>query len=76
MRRSRVLRQLIADSLYVVDEGAVADAILLRTRARATLPDVVFPNDRNPSSLRSFRLEHEARSFRLGGRARSRQLHR
>jgi hypothetical protein len=76
MRRTRVVRQLIADSLYVVDPGAVADAILLRARARATFPDVVFPNGRGPSSPRSFRLEHDARSFRLGGRVRSRQLHR
>jgi hypothetical protein len=74
MRRTRILRQLIADSLYVVDEGAVADAILTRARARATFPDIVFPNDRR-ASVRSFRLEHEARSFRLGGRPRSRQLH-
>jgi hypothetical protein len=73
MRRTRVLRQLIADSLYVVDEGAVADAILLRSRARVTFPDMVFPNDRR-ASVRSFRLEHDARSFRLGARPRSRQL--
>jgi len=75
MRRTRVLRQLIADSLYVVDAGLVADAILLRAQAKANLPGLSFPNDRNASSVRSFRLEHEARSFRLGGRPRSRQLH-
>jgi hypothetical protein len=74
MRRTRLLRQLIEDSLYVVDERLVADAILLRSQARVTLPDVALRNDRG-ASIRSFRLEHDARSFRLGGRTRSRQLH-
>jgi hypothetical protein len=75
MSHTRVLRRLIADSLYVVDEQLVAEAILLRAQAHATLPGVRFANDQNAASLRSFRLEHEARSFRLGGRSRSRQLH-
>lgn len=70
-----MLRQLIEDSLYVVDERAVADAILVRAQARLTLPDVAFRNERDSARVRSFRLEHEARSFRLGGRPRSRQLH-
>jgi hypothetical protein len=74
MRRTRVLRQLIEDSLYVVDERLVAEAILLRAQARANLPGLTLPNDRG-ASIRSFRLEHDARSFRLGGRTRSRQLH-
>jgi hypothetical protein len=74
MRRTRVLRQLIADSMYVVDEAGAADAILLRARARITLADVELRNDRGARAIRSFRLEHEARSFRLSGRARSRQL--
>jgi len=75
MRRTRVLRELIAGSLYVIDERQVAEAILLRARARTTLPAAPFRNDRNAASVRSFRLEHEARSFRLGGRSRGRQLH-
>lgn len=75
IRRTRVLRQLIADSLYVVDERLVAEAILLRSEAHATLVGVQFRNDRNASPVRSFRLETEARSFRLGGRPRSRQAY-
>jgi hypothetical protein len=74
MRRTRLLRQLIEDSLYVVDERLVAEAILLRTQARTELPGITFPNDRG-APMRSFRLEHDARSFQLGGRTRSRQLH-
>jgi hypothetical protein len=74
MQRTRALRQLIEASQYFVDEQQVAEAILLRARARAILPDISFPNDRNASAVRSFRLEHEARSFRLSGRRRSRQF--
>lgn len=71
MRRVRVLRQLIDDSLYVVDEKLVAEAILLRAQARTTLPGISLANDRRAASMRSFRLEHDARSFRLGGRGRA-----
>ncbi|HWF71909.1 MAG TPA: hypothetical protein VG186_01115 [Solirubrobacteraceae bacterium] len=68
MRRTRVLRQLIADSMYVVDDRLLADAIMARVRARATVPGISFGNERNAPAVRSFRLEHEARSFRLGSR--------
>jgi len=73
MKRVRVLRQMIQESHYVIDERLVAEAILLRAQARTTLPEVVFRNDRN--SVRSFRLEHGSRSFRLSSRSRLRQVH-
>lgn len=71
-----MLRQLIADSMYVVDERLVAEAILARIQARATLPGFACGNERNAPAVRSFRLEHEARSFRIGGRSRGHRLHR
>lgn len=74
MDRTRAIRQLIEGSHYAVDETMVAAAILQRARARVTMPDVVFRNDRSASAVRSFRLEHEARSFRLSTRRRSRQV--
>jgi hypothetical protein len=61
--------------MYVVDERQVAEAILLRRQAHGTLPRVAFGNERSGAAVRSFRLEHEARSFRLGGRPMSRRLH-
>jgi hypothetical protein len=74
MQRTRALRQLITDSHYEIDAQQVAQAILLRAQAKATMPDITFRNDRNPAAVRSFRLEHEVRSFRLSTRRRSRQL--
>jgi hypothetical protein len=75
MQRTRALRQLITDSHYVIDEQQIAQAILLRAQAKSTMPDIKFRNDRDPAAVRSFRLEHEARSFRLSTRRRGRQLH-
>ena len=65
MNQIRVLRQLLAESMYVVDEALVADAILSRARAKRTVAEVMFRNDPRARSVKSFRLEHEARSFRL-----------
>jgi hypothetical protein len=59
--------------MYVVDERLVAEAILTRATARTMLPETPFRNDRG-SRVRSFRLEHEVRSFRLSGRPRGHQL--
>jgi hypothetical protein len=61
--------------MYVIDERLVAEALLTRSRARTDVPGIEFGNERNCPPVRSFRLEHEARSFRLGGRPRSRRLH-
>ncbi|HWF52748.1 MAG TPA: hypothetical protein VG294_19040 [Solirubrobacteraceae bacterium] len=73
MRRTRVLRQLITDSMYVVDDRLVAEAILSRVQARIISPGISFGNEPNSAAVRSFRLEHEARSFRLGVRPRARR---
>jgi hypothetical protein len=64
MERIRHLRQLVLDAQYVVDEKAVADAILTRATARRLLPEVLFRNDRRDFPVRSFRPSVHARSFR------------
>ncbi|HWF36655.1 MAG TPA: hypothetical protein VG295_14845 [Solirubrobacteraceae bacterium] len=73
MRRTRVLRQLIADDMYVVDERLVAESIMSRAQTRSFVPGIFFGNEYNAPAVRSFRLEHEARSFRLGAHARTRR---
>ncbi len=70
-----MLRQLIDDPLYVVDERLVAEAILLRSQARAAVPGLLFRNERSSPAVDSFQFENEAPSFRLGARPRSRRLH-
>ncbi|MDQ3690908.1 MAG: hypothetical protein M3406_12930, partial [Chloroflexota bacterium] len=70
------LKQLVGDELYVIDDGAVAEAIVLRTAARRLLPDVTFGGRSRPTSrVRSFRTYRGARSFRLTP-AERRPLHR
>jgi hypothetical protein len=59
--------------MYVIDERLVAEAILSRMQARANVPGIAFGNECNSRAVRSFRLEHEARSFRLGGRTLARR---
>jgi hypothetical protein len=73
--RVKVLKQLVADDLYVIDETTVADAMMLRSLARRTIPDVTFRSIpcREPE-VRSFRPHHGAKSFRLC-RAERRPLH-
>jgi hypothetical protein len=63
--RVRVLKQLVRESLYVVDDTAVADAIVLRAMLRRTVPEPTFRSERRPSQVRSFRRDPGARSFRL-----------
>jgi hypothetical protein len=65
-RRLRLLRQLVLDSQYAVDEAAVAAAIVARATARRLVPATAFRNDlrgRDPQ-VRSFRPSRQARSFR------------
>jgi hypothetical protein len=65
--RVRLLKQMVAESLYVVDERAVADAIRARARLREA---VAVPELRalgRPPRVRSFRRTRSARSFRLCG---------
>jgi hypothetical protein len=67
--RVKVLKQLVADGQYVIDEGVVADALLLRSQAARLLPQVTFrctASEAPPAAkVRSFRPHRGARSFRL-----------
>lgn len=68
--RVKLLKELVADGLYVIDESAVAEAVVVRSMARCRLPDVTFragPSPPPPASprVRSFRPHRGARSFRL-----------
>ena len=73
--RVKVLKQLVSDGQYVIDEAAVADSILLRSMALRMLPDVTFRSPpRGLPEVRSFRPHRGARSFRLS-RAERRPLH-
>jgi hypothetical protein len=61
-----LLQQLLDDGMYVVDEGAVADAILARAVVRLTVPESPFYNAlRGSQAARSFRHDPRARSFHL-----------
>lgn len=68
--RVKVLKQLIRESLYVIDERLVADAIVLRLHARETLPELSLRSGARGPQIRSFRRHDDARSFRLTGAAR------
>lgn len=73
--RVNVLKQLVADGHYVVDEAEIAEAIIVRSIALRLLPDVSFRcAPRAAPQVRSFRPHRGARSFRLSG-ARHRVLH-
>jgi len=74
--RVRLLKELVSDGLYVVDDVAVADAVLLRSVIRQTLPDVTFRGSPLPEpEVRSFRPHRGAKSFRLT-RTERRAVHR
>lgn len=65
MHRAQLLRQLVLDSQYVIDEHLVAAAILTRAATRHVLADASFRNDvRAPRAVRSFRPSADVRSFR------------
>jgi len=73
--RAKVLKQLVNDGHYVIDDAAVAEAMMLRAMALRMLPDVTFRS--TPSSapqVRSFRPHRGVRSFRLS-RAQRRAEH-
>jgi hypothetical protein len=63
--RVRLLKQMVAESLYVVDERAVADAILARARVRQAVAAPELRGARTDARVRSFRPSRRARSFRL-----------
>ena len=61
--RVRLLRALLEDGMYPINELVIADAILARQLIRGYAPEVTFANDR--AQIRSFRHDPAARSFRL-----------
>ncbi|HEX4108661.1 MAG TPA: hypothetical protein VHX88_11035 [Solirubrobacteraceae bacterium] len=79
--RTRLLSELVQDDHYIVDERAVAEAIVARTLTRRLVPEARFRNEispaarrwgeRPPPRVRSFRLCSSARSFH---RAHSRRM--
>jgi hypothetical protein len=73
--RTALLKQLIADGTYPVDEVAVAEAIVVRAAARRAVPDVAFrcAGHQVKQQIRSFRPHRGTRSFRLA-RAERRSL--
>jgi len=70
-RRIELLRQLVLDSHYAVDEASVAKAILARAAARRLVAEVSFRNDPRIPQVSSFRPSRQVRSFRLCSPARS-----
>jgi len=64
--RVKLLKELVNNDLYVIDDVAVADAVLLRSMTRHMLPDVAFRGTPPPEpEVRSFRPHRGAKSFRL-----------
>lgn len=54
-QRVKLLKELVRDDLYVIDDVAVADALLLRSMTRHMLPEVTFrPASRPAPEVRSF----------------------
>jgi hypothetical protein len=64
MTRAQLIRQLVLDSQYVIDEDVVAAAILARGAARSFVCEATFRNDAREAHVRSFRPTKQARSFR------------
>jgi hypothetical protein len=70
-RRIRLLRELLRNSQYAVDEALVAHAIIARAMTRRLIPETVFRNDVRGPRVQSFRPSRHARSFRPCNAARS-----
>lgn len=65
MQRAQLIRKLVLDSNYVIDEHLVARAILARAMVRGVVGEAAFRNDPPPAGrVRSFRPSTQARSFR------------
>jgi hypothetical protein len=63
MQRAQLLRQLVRDSHYVVDERQVAAAILARGTTRRLVAGTSFRNNLSIPAVRSFRPSTHVRSF-------------
>jgi hypothetical protein len=65
MQRAQLIRKLVLDSQYVIDEHLIASAILARGATRRLVGAASFRNDpQAPDPIRSFRPSAQARSFR------------
>jgi hypothetical protein len=64
-KRVRVLKEMVASSFYVVDEHAVANAILARAAVHQAIAEPELRCARSDRTVRSFRRTRNARSFRL-----------
>ena len=74
--RVKLLKELVNSELYVIDEAAVASAVLLRSMTRHMLPEVTLRVAPRPvPEVRSFRPHRGAKSFKLT-RAQRRPAHR
>ncbi|MCA1690360.1 MAG: hypothetical protein LC720_08050 [Actinobacteria bacterium] len=63
--RIAAIRALVSGGCYIVEAGAVAEAIVLRHLARDLVPDTAFRSDaRARPRVRSFRRSADVRSFR------------
>ena len=62
MYRAQLLRQLVLDSQYVIDEHLVAAAILTRAATRNLVGQAIFRNDARAPGRRSFRPSSPVRS--------------
>lgn len=60
-----LLRELINDDLYAVDERRVAEAIVARVALRGNVAEPELRNESRHPGVRSFRFDPRARSFRL-----------
>jgi hypothetical protein len=63
--RAALLKQLVDDGCYPLDEAAIAEAIVVRSLARRVVPDMAFRHPPPKAPVRSFRRHSGARSFRL-----------
>ncbi len=63
--RAALLKQLVDDGCYPIDEAAIAEAIVVRSLARRVVPDIAFRLSEPKPLVRSFRHHRGARSFRL-----------
>jgi hypothetical protein len=65
MQRAQLIRKLVLDSHYVIDEHLIASAILARAATRRLVGAASFRNEpKAPEPVRSFRPSAQARSFR------------
>ena len=63
--RIATIKKLVADGVYPIDANVVAEAIVVRSKARRLLPDVTLRAEPCKPEVRSFRPHRGARSFRL-----------